>query len=72
MFGDTDVVMRRRHLFTLKCNRAGSTIYKLKASHFLKYMGSYKESYKQVVRSVLDQDMVNMKQLGIVAYKNWS
>ena len=39
VFGDVDVVKKRNYLYTLKVNRAGSVLFKLKRQAFLEYFG---------------------------------
>jgi len=72
VFGDIDVVLKRNYQYTLRSDAQGCSAYFLKTSAFHEYFGFYKNSFQQMTRACLEQDLRLMKQLATVTYGMWA
>lgn len=71
VFGDVDVVQKRNYVYSLKVNRRGSVLFKLKRQIFLDYFGQEREKFKEIKNACFETDFRLMKQLTVAVFGTW-
>ncbi len=72
MFGDLDVIKKRKYSYSLKANRVNSSLYILKASIFIDYFMRSKETFRRIIKITEETDLKLLKTLSANVFSKYS